>query len=98
MLGYMYYDHMGWGWGVLMTLGWIILLGLFIALVMGALRDRTNAKRSAGELLDQRLASGDITVEEYELLRAAMNPSPPRPSRSDPGPPAGSGETRMSLQ
>jgi hypothetical protein len=26
MLAHMYSNHMGWGWGVLMTLGWLILL------------------------------------------------------------------------
>ena len=83
MFAYMYYDHMGWGWGVLMTIGWVILAGLFVALIVGALRDR-GVKQSARDVLDQRLASGEITVDEYERLRSAMNPRPSSPSPSDP--------------
>lgn len=83
----MYYDHMGWGWGVLMALGWFILVGLFIAVIVGMLRDR-NVKQSARELLDQRLASGEITLDEYQRLRSAMNPRPSGPSPSDPPAPA----------
>ena len=90
MFAYMYYDHMGWGWGVLMTLGWIILLGLFAALVVAAVRDR-NSKRSAREVLDERLASGEITVDEYQRLRSAMSTRPSGPSPSGPSAPASPG-------
>jgi uncharacterized membrane protein len=68
----MYSDHMGWGWGVLMTVGWLTLLGLFLALVLSALRERRSGA-SARELLDKRLASGEIGVEEYRQVRAAMS-------------------------
>lgn len=75
----MYYDHMSWGWAVLMTIGWVILVGLFVALIVGALRDRS-AKQSARELLDRRLAAGEIDLDEYERLRSAMSPRPAGPS------------------
>lgn len=50
-----YYHQMGWGWGILMALGWVILLGLFAAVLVASLRDRKSP--SAHELLDRRLAS-----------------------------------------
>jgi uncharacterized membrane protein len=82
MLAYMYSHNMGWGWGILMTLGWLILLGLFLAVLVASLRDRKNP--SARELLDQRLASGEITVDEYERAVAAMS----QRDSAAPGPPA----------
>jgi uncharacterized membrane protein len=71
MLAYMYYNHMGWGWGLLMSLGWLLLLGLFLAVLVASLRDRRNP--SAKELLDRRLASGEISVDDYERAAAAMS-------------------------
>jgi uncharacterized membrane protein len=84
MVAYIYSHHMGWGWGVLMTLGWLILLGLFFALLLGARRDRRSGP-SARELLDKRLASGEISLEEYRQARAAMSPEQ---SDLPAGPPA----------
>lgn len=82
MLAYMYSHNMGWGWGILMTLGWVILLGLFVAVVVASLRDRKNPP--ARELLDQRLASGEISVDEYKRAAAAMS----RGDSTTSGPPA----------
>ena len=73
MTAYMYSDHMGWGWGVLMTLGWFILLGLFLALVLNAWRDRRHGP-TARELLDQRFARGEISAEEYQQARTVLSP------------------------
>jgi uncharacterized membrane protein len=81
---YMYPNHMGWGWGLLMTVGWLILLGLFLALLISAMRERRSGP-SARELLDQRLASGEISLEEYRQARAAMSP---QQSDVPTGPPA----------
>ena len=80
----MYWNHMAWGWGVFMTVGWVILLGLFVALVVNATRDRPGP--SAREVLDQRLAAGEISVEEYERARSAM--SSEAGNRPASGPPA----------
>ena len=80
----MYSNHMGWGWGVLMTLGWLILLGLFFALILSAWRDRSSGP-SARELLDRRFARGEISAEEYRQARAILSPEQgDRPA----GPPA----------
>lgn len=86
MSAYMYYNHMGWGWGVLMTLGWVILLGLFVMLLLNATRERRGPEPSARELLDRRLAAGEISIEEYEQARAAM--SAQAGNRPASGPPA----------
>ncbi len=40
MLADFYMHDMGWGWGVLMTLGWLALLGLFVGVLIAAIRDR----------------------------------------------------------
>jgi len=69
VLAYMY-NHMSWGWGILMTLGWVILLGLFVAVLVSAMRDRGGS--SAREVLAKRLAAGDISLEDYERTRAAI--------------------------
>ena len=86
MLAYMY-NHMSWGWGILMTLGWVILLGLFVMLLVSAMRDRGGS--SAREVLDRRLAAGEITIEEYERVRGAMSADAGR--RPPAGPPAPAG-------
>jgi uncharacterized membrane protein len=80
MLAYVYYHHMGWGWGILMTLGWLALLGLFVAVVYAAVRDRRAP--SARELLDRRLANGEINIDEYNRARAAMGTAPPTSDES----------------
>jgi uncharacterized membrane protein len=71
MLAYVYMHDMGWGWGILMTLGWLALLGLFLAVVVAAVRD--HRAPSAREILDRRLAAGEINVDEYERASAAMS-------------------------
>jgi len=87
MLAYMYSDHMGWGWGVLAMLGLVMLLGLFLAVLVSLMRGDRN--ESARELLDQRLAAGEIGLEEHRQARAAISPDaddlptagPPAPAR-----------------
>ena len=80
----LYYDHMGWGWAVLMTLGLLLLLGLVVGVLLSVARERRET--TAREILDRRLASGELTVEEYERARAAMS-AEPRDGKSA-GPPA----------
>jgi uncharacterized membrane protein len=78
----MYYgDHMSasdWGFMVLWTI-------LFLALVVGAIwaivsigrRDQSatasGAPRSGREILDERLARGEIDVAEYDRLRGRLD-------------------------
>ncbi len=67
----------GAGWWVAMMLGMVVFWALVIVgvvwLVRGGTRDSSrNAAESASELLDQRLALGEISVEEYEQRRRAL--------------------------
>ena len=80
----MYWDHMtGWGWAmmILWSLIWIALLGVLISAVMNWTRGTSAPSQPPGgqtplnarELLDQRLASGEITIEEYQARKAALD-------------------------
>lgn len=53
---------------------WALLVWLVYYLVTGAIRDsrRGDEAGSAKRILDERLARGEIDVEEYGRLRAAM--------------------------
>lgn len=77
----MFYQHdMGTGGWIFMVLGNIVIWGLIIAFIVWLAQDlRTRPHRhhfasgaSAGEILDRRLASGEIKVEEYQRLRASL--------------------------
>ena len=79
----MYWDHMtGWGWGI-MILWSMIWVGLLVlaawAIVSWARRSTTpsasrpDPHRSARDLLDERLARGEIDVDDYERRRAAID-------------------------
>jgi uncharacterized membrane protein len=71
MLGYVSMHDMGWGWAILMTIAWLAILGVLVGVVLTAVRDRRSA--SPREILDRRLAAGEIGIEEYERARAAMS-------------------------
>jgi putative membrane protein len=71
MLGYVSMHDMGWGWAVLMTIAWLAILGLIVGVVLTAVRDRRSP--SPREILDRRLAAGEIDLDEYERARAAMS-------------------------
>jgi uncharacterized membrane protein len=74
----MYGNHMnGSGW-VLSILVTIVIVGLIVAAVVWLVRnlggarhrgDTTAEAGSARELLDRRVASGEITVDEHQALR-----------------------------
>jgi putative membrane protein len=61
---------------VAMMVGMILFLGLVILgviwLVRGGLGPREDKKVNAVELLERRLAEGDLTVEEYRERRAVL--------------------------
>lgn len=71
MLGYVYMHDMGWGWAVMMSIAWLAILGLLVGVGLTAVRDRSSA--SPREILDRRLAAGEIDLDEYERARAAMS-------------------------
>lgn len=88
----MFYQHnMGAGGWIFMALGNIIIWSLVIAFIIWLARDlRTRPHRhhitsaaSAGEILDRRLASGEISSEQYQQLHTTLatkhSDSPPAP-------------------
>jgi putative membrane protein len=76
MMGW-YGGGMGWGAWLAMGLFWFILLGLIVWLVArllpgsggGTTRD---TGESALEILDRRLAIGEIDLEAWQSARAAL--------------------------
>jgi uncharacterized membrane protein len=86
----MYYDgrHMGAGTWVFMALIMLVLLGLLVAFVVWLVHDQRRRPHrdhymtggSASEILDRRLATGEISVQEYERLKASLAASTPSPS------------------
>ena len=76
----MYGDHMtGWGWGMMVfwTLLWIVLAGGVIwavaSFVRGGQPPAGGSRRSAREILDERLARGEIDPDEYDRLREKLD-------------------------
>jgi uncharacterized membrane protein len=70
MTAYFYMHDMSWGWGFLMMIGWLAIAALLVARLGSVRRDRHSP--SASQILDRRLAAGEISVEEHERMRTAM--------------------------
>ena len=67
----------GWGWWLLMSVGMVAFWGLVIYGVIALLRGSTTASQQPPAeppmaVLKRRLASGEVSVEEYEELRQAL--------------------------
>ena len=66
----------GWIFSVLWTVIIIALVVVAVVWLISALSERrdrgTAPARSARELLDERLASGELTIEQYEQLRDTL--------------------------
>jgi uncharacterized membrane protein len=90
--------HMSTGGWIISILGILILVGLLVAvtvLVVSALDGRPGGSRgqeSAREILDRRLACGELTIEQYDEVRAAVDTDgqraaalPPSPRPADAG-------------
>ncbi len=72
------YNTYGWnGWMVAVMLAWPVLLGLGIWAVVALTRDRTHTQKvtreTPVEILNRRLAAGEITEEEYARTRHVLN-------------------------
>jgi putative membrane protein len=69
------------GWWMLVAAGWLLIWGLVVWWVVSLVRARDGGRNDHGatarEVLDRRLAEGEISVEEYQRLREAMR----RPTR-----------------
>lgn len=69
-------NHMGTGDWIFSIFGTLIILALIVGLIVWAVSPRgdrgsgaTTTGESAREILDRRLASGELTIEHYEQLR-----------------------------
>jgi len=93
----MFYQHnMGTGGWVFMVLGNIVIWGLIIAFIIWLAQDlRTRPHRhhiasgaSATEILDRRLATGELNADEYKHLHATLSQTssgqPPREAAGAP--------------
>lgn len=85
LAAYTHMHDMSAGWWVLMTLGWLALVALAVWAVVSLLRGTgaRPAQPNAREVLDRRLAEGEISIEEFERLRDALR----RPAGSTPSHP-----------
>jgi putative membrane protein len=86
MMIMMYGDGFGWGWMMLMPLFWIVPLGVIVwAVIKLAQRpaDRTTdqpRRETPQEILDRRLASGEIDGDAYRQARELLAGRGPRSS------------------
>ena len=77
----MYANHMTTAWWILASLGGAIVWGLILWArfsLLSDLRDRRATRRpraTPGEMLEHRLAHGEIGLEEYERIRTALGAS-----------------------
>lgn len=82
----MYGNWFGWGWMMLMPLIWIVLLGVIVwAVIRLAQRptDRTadqQRRDTPQEILDRRLAAGEIDADAYRQARELLADASPRSS------------------
>ena len=77
---------MGYGWGmgtagwIFMALFWIVLVGLVVwaavALLPGNRSDGPGRTEGPQEILDLRLARGEIDVDQYREARAELAEDP----------------------
>jgi len=74
-----WYDGMGGGGWVLMSLLWIVLVAAMVWAVTRLFprRDRDDAPTDPKAILDRRLAGGEIDPETYETLRAKLRETRP---------------------
>jgi putative membrane protein len=74
-------NHMSTGGWIFSILGTVIIVALIIAAVVWLASDRSAgpeaSAESAGEILDRRLASGEVTPEQYNELRETLGASAP---------------------
>jgi putative membrane protein len=72
-------DHMrGWDggwmwlWGTLMMLTWAAVIGVAVWLILRSTRRGDSSSARAKEILDERFARGELTIEEYRERREAL--------------------------
>jgi putative membrane protein len=88
---YMHGSGWGWGWWLLMSIGMVAFWGLIIYGIVWLVRGRPTDVREEtprerpDEILKRRLARGEISIDEYNELHAAINDGPHEPVSADNG-------------
>lgn len=90
-------NHMGAGDWIFSILGTAIIIALIVGLIVWAVSPNTRrdsssptSGESAREILDRRLASGELTIDQYEQLRGRLDDrTPPQSPDARPAPHAG---------
>jgi len=83
----------GWGWWLLMSIGivafWALIIYGIVWLARGRPTDRSEqaAAESPEKTLQRRLAQGEISLDEYERLDAAIHGPPREPASAEDGQP-----------
>jgi len=74
-----YYDNVGWGGWLAMALVMVAFWGLVVLAVVALFRGGARGSRTDGadtadprRILDERLARGDIQIEEYAARKHAL--------------------------
>jgi uncharacterized membrane protein len=82
-------NHMSTGGWAFSIVAMLIVLGLIVAAVLWLVSERRDrggsvsaAGETAGEILDRRLAGGELTAEQYHQLRETLSDN----ARSTDGP------------
>lgn len=74
--------HMNDGWWVVMIVGMVLFLVLAILGIVWLFRDLARSREATAEpdplaILDRRLASGEVSPEEYSRIRATLRGEEP---------------------
>jgi putative membrane protein len=87
MMGW-YNDGWSYGWMFAMMLGWTVLIAAAVWAVVALTRTRQSptappsGRESAVDLLDRRLAAGEITPDEYLAVRSVLEAHTPTSGRA----------------
>jgi uncharacterized membrane protein len=89
-------NHMSTGSWIFSILGTLMIIGLIVGLIIWTVSPNSRSQsapdatgESAREILDRRLANGELTAQDYQQLREALNDAPATTSNSQPRKPAG---------
>ncbi|MGB0093174.1 MAG: hypothetical protein WBP81_11670 [Solirubrobacteraceae bacterium] len=89
-------NHMSAGDWIFSILGTLIVIGLIVGLIVWIVSPNSRSQsssdvtgESARQILDRRLANGELTAQDYKQLREALSDAPATTSNSQPREPAG---------